>query len=115
MIRGHRTHGSKLAENNTWSEFAIDEKRGIAYFPLGSPTYDLYGADRIGADLFGNCLLALDVRTGNGFGTSRPSITISGITTMLPARSCLRFATMERWWTLSPSREKQAFCMFLTG
>ena len=31
---------------NTWSEFAIDEKRGIAYFPLGSPTYDLYGADR---------------------------------------------------------------------
>ena len=50
--------------NNTWSEFAIDEKRGIAYFPLGSPTYDLYGADRIGADLFGNCLLALDARTG---------------------------------------------------
>ncbi len=49
---------------NTWSEFAIDEKRGIAYFPLGSPTYDLYGADRIGANLFGNCLLALDVRTG---------------------------------------------------
>ncbi len=50
--------------NNTWSEFAIDEKRGIAYFPLGSPTMDLYGADRIGADLFGNCLLALDARTG---------------------------------------------------
>ena len=49
---------------NTWGEFAIDEKRGIAYFPLGSPTYDLYGADRIGADLFGNCLLALDARTG---------------------------------------------------
>jgi quinoprotein glucose dehydrogenase len=50
--------------NNTWSEFAIDEKRGIAYFPLGSPTYDLYGADRIGADLYGDCLLALDARTG---------------------------------------------------
>ncbi len=50
--------------DNTWSEFAIDAKRGIAYFPLGSPTYDLYGADRIGADLFGDCLLALDARTG---------------------------------------------------
>jgi quinoprotein glucose dehydrogenase len=50
--------------DNTWSEFAIDEKRGIAYFPLGSPTYDLYGADRIGADLFGDCLLVLDARTG---------------------------------------------------
>ena len=49
---------------NTWGEFAIDEKRGIAYFPLGSPTYDLYGADRIGANVFGNSLLALDARTG---------------------------------------------------
>jgi len=49
---------------NTWGEISIDEKRGIAYFPLGSPTYDLYGADRIGANLFGNCLLALDARTG---------------------------------------------------
>jgi quinoprotein glucose dehydrogenase len=49
---------------NTWGEMSIDEKRGIAYFPLGSPTYDFYGADRIGANLFGNCLLALDARTG---------------------------------------------------
>jgi quinoprotein glucose dehydrogenase len=50
--------------NNAWGEISLDEKHGIAYFPLGSPTYDLYGADRIGADLFGNCLLALDARTG---------------------------------------------------
>jgi quinoprotein glucose dehydrogenase len=50
--------------NNTWGEISIDEKRGIAYFPTGSPTYDFYGADRIGADLFGDCLLALDARTG---------------------------------------------------
>ena len=49
---------------NTWGGLSIDEKRGIAYFPLGSPTYDLYGADREGDNLFGNCLLALDVRTG---------------------------------------------------
>lgn len=49
---------------NTWGEISVDEKRGIAYFPLGSPTYDYYGADRIGAGLFGNCLLALDARTG---------------------------------------------------
>ncbi len=49
---------------NTWGEITVDEKRGIAYFPTGSPTYDYYGADRIGANLFGNCLLALDARTG---------------------------------------------------
>ena len=49
---------------NTWGEITVDEKRGIAYYPLGSPTYDYYGADRIGSNLFGNCLLALDARTG---------------------------------------------------
>ncbi len=49
---------------NTWGEISVDEKRGIAYFPLGSPTYDFYGADRPGNGLFGDCLLALDARTG---------------------------------------------------
>ena len=49
---------------NAWGEISIDEKRGIAYFPLGSPTHDIYGGDRKGANLFGNCLLALDARTG---------------------------------------------------
>ena len=49
---------------NTWGEITIDEKRAIAYFPTGSPTYDYYGADRIGANLFANCLIALDARTG---------------------------------------------------
>jgi len=49
---------------NTWGEISIDEERGIAYFPVGSPTYDYYGGDRIGANLFGNCILALDARTG---------------------------------------------------
>jgi quinoprotein glucose dehydrogenase len=50
--------------NNAWGGISLDEKRGIAYFPLGSPTYDLYGADRKGADLYGDCILALDARTG---------------------------------------------------
>ncbi len=49
---------------NSWGEFSVDEARGIVYVPTGSPTYDFYGADRIGANLFGNCLLALDARTG---------------------------------------------------
>ena len=49
---------------NDWGGMTIDEKRGIVYFPLGSSTYDFYGADRTGSDLFANCLLALDARTG---------------------------------------------------
>jgi quinoprotein glucose dehydrogenase len=50
---------------NVWSEMSVDERRGIVYLPLGSPTYDYYGADRLGSNLFGNCLVALDARTGN--------------------------------------------------
>ena len=49
---------------NTWGELSIDSKRGIAFFPTGSATYDFYGADRVGNDLYANCLIALDARTG---------------------------------------------------
>jgi quinoprotein glucose dehydrogenase len=49
---------------NTWGEITVDAARGIAYFPLGSPNFDFYGADRHGANLFGTSLLALDARTG---------------------------------------------------
>lgn len=49
---------------NNWGELSIDAARGIAYVPTGSPTYDYYGADRHGANLFGTSLLALDARTG---------------------------------------------------
>ena len=49
---------------NTWGDLTVDAKNGIAFFPLGSPTYDFYGADRKGSNLYGNCLLALDARTG---------------------------------------------------
>jgi len=49
---------------NTWGEISVDAARGIAYFPTGSPTYDFYGADRHGANLFGTSLVALDARTG---------------------------------------------------
>jgi len=49
---------------HNWNEMTVDEKRGIAYIPLGTARYDFYGANRKGNDLFGNSLLALDVRTG---------------------------------------------------
>jgi len=49
---------------NSWGEITLDSKSGIAYIPLGSPTYDFYGADRIGSNLYGNSILALDARTG---------------------------------------------------
>jgi len=42
----------------------LDAVRGIVYVPTGSAASDFYGADRVGDDLFANCLLALDARTG---------------------------------------------------
>ena len=49
---------------NSWSESSIDQKRAIIYVPVGSPKYNFYGANRKGANLFGDCLLALSARTG---------------------------------------------------
>jgi quinoprotein glucose dehydrogenase len=50
--------------NNNWGEMTIDARRGIAYIPLGSPTYDFYGVDRLGSNFFGTSVVALDARTG---------------------------------------------------
>ncbi len=49
---------------NNWAGMAIDRRRGIIYVPTGSAGYDFYGGNRTGQNLFANCLLALDARTG---------------------------------------------------
>lgn len=49
---------------NAWGFMTVDEKRGIVYVPLGSPTSDFYGADRPGDNLYGSSLVALDALTG---------------------------------------------------
>ena len=49
---------------NDWGGMSMDEKRGIVFLATGSPTYDFYGADRKGKNLFGNCVIALDAKTG---------------------------------------------------
>lgn len=49
---------------NAWSGFSLDEKRGILFAPVGSAAFDFYGGRRLGANLFANCLLALDANTG---------------------------------------------------
>lgn len=49
---------------NDWSGLALDEKRGMVFVPTGSTTFDFYGGDRHGDNLFANCLLALKAETG---------------------------------------------------
>jgi len=49
---------------NCWAGMSVDVKRGLVFAGIGSPSFDFYGGDRIGANLFGNCVLALNARTG---------------------------------------------------
>jgi len=49
---------------NNWAGMALDPARGIVYVPTGSASFDFYGANRVGDDLFANCLIALNASTG---------------------------------------------------
>ncbi|HXJ86197.1 MAG TPA: PQQ-binding-like beta-propeller repeat protein [Candidatus Binatia bacterium] len=49
---------------NNWAGMSLDVQRGIVYVSTGSAASDFYGADRIGNDLFANCLIALNAETG---------------------------------------------------
>ncbi len=54
----------RIGAANSWSGMTLDEKRGLVFFGTGSPASDFYGADRKGANLFANCIMALDALTG---------------------------------------------------
>jgi quinoprotein glucose dehydrogenase len=54
----------KIGGANAWAGMTVDTARKTVFVPLGSPSYDFYGADRKGQGLFGNSLVALDVNTG---------------------------------------------------
>lgn len=49
---------------NNWAGMAVDNERGIVYVPTGSAVFDFYGGDRVGDDLFADCLIAIDANTG---------------------------------------------------
>jgi quinoprotein glucose dehydrogenase len=65
---GHDTweNGSWNWTGNTgvWTEMSADPEAGIVYLPGESPTIDAYGGNRPGAGLFGETLVALDLKTG---------------------------------------------------
>ena len=49
---------------NAWSIMSVDEENGLAFIPLSSPSYDFYGGDRKGDNLYGDSIVALDCKTG---------------------------------------------------
>ena len=59
-------NGSAEYTGNTgvWTEITADAQAGLAYLPVESPTSDFYGGHRPGNGLYGNALVAVDLKTG---------------------------------------------------
>ncbi len=49
---------------NAWGGYSVDTERGLVFAGLGSAAFDFYGGDRGGENLFANCTIALDGKTG---------------------------------------------------
>ncbi|HET7537823.1 MAG TPA: PQQ-binding-like beta-propeller repeat protein [Candidatus Didemnitutus sp.] len=49
---------------NVWTGMTVDEQRGLVFCPIGSATFDFWGGDRLGDNLYADCLVALDAATG---------------------------------------------------
>lgn len=49
---------------NAWGGLSVDVERGLIFAGLGSAAFDFYGGDRRGDNLFANCTIALNARTG---------------------------------------------------
>ena len=49
---------------NAWSGVTLDAKRGMVFAATGSASYDFYGANRLGDNLYANSVIALDAKTG---------------------------------------------------
>jgi glucose dehydrogenase len=49
---------------NVWAPLSADPQLGLVYLATDEPTNDYYGGFRPGANLFGNSIIALDIKTG---------------------------------------------------
>src|SRR6185312_2515244 len=66
--KGYETwlNGSADYTGNTgiWTEITADPEAGLAYLPVESPTSDFFGGKRPGDNIFSDCLVAEDLKTG---------------------------------------------------
>jgi quinoprotein glucose dehydrogenase len=56
--------GSHVGAANNWSGSTVDEERGLLFIATGSAAPDFYGGGRKGNNLFANCVICLNARTG---------------------------------------------------
>ena len=48
----------------SWGQISVDEELGLAYLPIELPTGDYFGGHRPGNNLFGESIVAVDLKTG---------------------------------------------------
>ena len=61
---GSKVGTEGVGKNDAWATYSADPELGLAYIPVGMPLMDEYGGHRPGDNLYGNSLIALDVKTG---------------------------------------------------
>ena len=49
---------------SAWAPLSADSERGLVFIPTDTPSNDYYGGDRLGDNLFGTSLIALNAATG---------------------------------------------------
>lgn len=49
---------------NAWSIISVDTERNLVFVPAGSASPDFYGGERLGSNLYGNSVVALNASTG---------------------------------------------------
>jgi len=59
-------NGSWAVNGNAgvWTQITVDEELGLVYLPVESPSSDYYGGKRPGNNLYGESLVAVDLKTG---------------------------------------------------
>jgi quinoprotein glucose dehydrogenase len=59
-----RDSWSYTGNTGVWAQISVDEQLGLVYLPVETPTNDVYGGHRPGNGLFGESLVAVDLKTG---------------------------------------------------
>ncbi|PYR53186.1 MAG: quinoprotein glucose dehydrogenase [Acidobacteria bacterium] len=55
---------SYTGNTGVWGQISVDEQLGMVYLPVEAPTGDYYGGHRPGANLFGESIVAVDLKNG---------------------------------------------------
>ncbi len=54
----------RIGGANAWSGLSVDLERGLVFAGTGSASFDFWGGNRKGQNLYANCILALNAETG---------------------------------------------------